>query len=150
VAESVHEVVARDAEAAVVVEEAHGRAPNERAVGHSVVVNGRHVGVEQHDGSTVHVEQIRGDIAVEGATGPVDVLSMQHYPDPVVRKKASDYLVRQGEMPGAMHFVVTEGEGGLFGIETDEYYKANLEMFRRSYAARTQLRDELAKIQARP
>src|SRR5439155_15393645 len=52
------------------------------------------------------------------------------------------------EMPGAMHFAVTEGVGGLFGIETDEYYKANLEMFRRSYAARTQLRDELVKLQA--
>jgi hypothetical protein len=87
-------------------------------------------------------------IAVEGATGPVDIAAMQRYPDPVIRKEASDYLVRQGEMPGAMHFAVTEGEGGLFGIETDEYYQANLEMFRRSYADRTRLREELAKIQA--
>ena len=87
-------------------------------------------------------------IAVEGATGPVDIASMQRYPDPVIRKEAADYLVRQGEMPGAMHYVVTEGEGGLFGIETDEYYKANLEMFRRSYVGRTRLLAELRKVQA--
>ena len=87
-------------------------------------------------------------IAVEGATGPVEIAPMQRYPDPLVRKEAADYLVEQGEMPGAMHFAVSEGEGGLFGIETDEYYQANLEMFRRSYKERSQLRSELAKIQA--
>lgn len=87
-------------------------------------------------------------IAMEGATGPVDIAFMQRYPDPVIRKAAADYLVQQGEMPGAIHFAVSEGEGGLFGIETDEYYQANLEMFRRSYQGRAELRQELEKIQA--
>ncbi|OGR89601.1 MAG: hypothetical protein A2992_07595 [Elusimicrobia bacterium RIFCSPLOWO2_01_FULL_59_12] len=89
-----------------------------------------------------------GQIAVEGDTGPIEIKSMQRYPDPSIRKEAADYLVRQGEMPGAMHFAVSEGEGGLFGIETDEYYQANLEMFRRSYNGRSVLRKEIEKIQA--
>ena len=58
-------------------------------------------------------------IAVEGATGPIDIASMQHYPDRVIRKEASDYLVRQGEMPGAMHFAVTEdGAVKQYAIES--------------------------------
>src|SRR5262249_46857763 len=85
---------------------------------------------------------------VEGATGPIDITPMQRYSDARIRRAAADYLVQQGEMPGAMHFAVTEGEGGLFGIETDEYYQANLEMFRKSYSERTKLRQELGKIQA--
>jgi hypothetical protein len=86
-------------------------------------------------------------IAVEGATGPIPVGAMQRYPDARIRRKAADYLVQQGEMPGAVHFAVSEGEGGLFGIETAEYYQANLAMFRRSYAGRARLREEIAKIQ---
>jgi len=87
-------------------------------------------------------------IAVEGATGPLHIGFMQRYPDPSIRKAAADYLVQQGEMPGVMHFAVTEGEGNLFGIETEEYYQANLEMFRQSYKERAALRQEIEKIQA--
>src|SRR5437867_848556 len=38
-------------------------------------------------------------IAVEGAAGPMDIASMQAYPDAQVRKAAANYLVEQGEMP---------------------------------------------------
>jgi hypothetical protein len=82
-------------------------------------------------------------IAMEGAVGPVDMKEMQREADVALRKKAADYLVDQGEMPGAMHYAVTAGKGGLFGIETDEYYQANLEMFRQSYAGRERLHQEL-------
>lgn len=87
-------------------------------------------------------------IAVEGETGPVDIQPMQRHPDPAERKAAADYLVEQGEMPGAMHFAVTEGEGRLFGIETEDYYRANLDMFRRSYEGWPLLRQEIGKLQA--
>ncbi len=87
-------------------------------------------------------------IAVEGDTGPVDLGEMQQYPDANIRQKTADYLVQQGEMPGAMHFVVSEGQGGLFGIENDSYYQANLEMFRRSYTGRQELRQEIEKLEA--
>jgi hypothetical protein len=87
-------------------------------------------------------------IAVEGETGPVDLTSMQRYPDPLLRKKASDYLVQQGEMPGVMHFAVSDGAVGLYGIETDSFYQANLQMFRESYKGRAALRSEIGKIEA--
>jgi hypothetical protein len=80
-------------------------------------------------------------IAVEGDTGLVDIQAMQSAPDVRARKKTADYLVRQGEMPGAMHFVVTEGEGALFGIETEDYYQANLDMYRLSYQGRVAQKD---------
>jgi len=85
-------------------------------------------------------------IAVEGATGPISIASMQAYPDAAIRKAASDYLVEQGEMPGAMHFVVTEGQGGLYGVETDEIYKANLEAYQKTYVQRQRLKVELTKL----
>jgi beta-glucanase (GH16 family) len=87
-------------------------------------------------------------IAVEGASGLMDTASMQRYPDASIRKEAADYLVQQGEMPGAMHFVVTEGAGNLYGVETNEVYLANLEVFQRSFEQRSQLGKELAKIKA--
>ena len=85
-------------------------------------------------------------ITVEGATGPMDVAEMQAYPDANIRKAASDYLVEQGEMPGAMHFVVTEGKGSLYGVETDEVFKANLETYQRTYEQRLRLKQELDKL----
>ncbi len=87
-------------------------------------------------------------LAVEGETGPVDLTGMQTYPDAALRTAASDYLVQQGEMPGSAHFAITEGRVGLFGIETEAYYQANVEMFRRSYAGRQALSRELDKLQA--
>jgi len=88
---------------------------------------------------------VPGRIAVEGATGPMDIARMQRFSDSRIRKEAADYFVQQGEMPGAMHFAVSEGVGGLYGVETDAYYQANLEMFRRSYKERASLRRELGK-----
>jgi hypothetical protein len=84
-------------------------------------------------------------IAVEGAYGSVPVEAMQK-PDPALRRQAADYMVSQGEMPGAMHFVVTEGRGGLYGIETDGLYKADVEAFRHSYIGGDSLRAQLARL----
>src|ERR1041385_1033226 len=49
-------------------------------------------------------------VAIEGATGPQDTASMQNAADPAIRKVAADYLVNQGEMSGAMHYVITSGQ----------------------------------------
>jgi hypothetical protein len=87
-------------------------------------------------------------IAVEGLVGPYDVTSMQQVPDWKARLKAADYLVSQGEMNGTMHFVVSQGKGGLYGIETADLYDSTIETYRRSYAARSRLGDELATLEA--
>lgn len=87
-------------------------------------------------------------IAVEGGTGPVDIATMQKYGSARSRKAGADYLVRQGEMPGPMHFAVVEGQGALYGVETEETYKANVEMFRRTYKERAALLTEIDRISA--
>src|SRR5438046_5599950 len=56
------EVIVHDAEVAVVVEETDGGASDKGTVGYAVVVNGRHVGVEENDAPAVHVELICGDV----------------------------------------------------------------------------------------
>lgn len=86
-------------------------------------------------------------LAVEGATGLMDTAAMQAFPDQSVRRRTSDYLVQQGEMPGAMHFVVSEGEGNLFGVETADVYEANLESYRVSFENRLRLLSALDRIQ---
>lgn len=84
-------------------------------------------------------------IAVEGLTGLYDAREMQRV-EPAFRKRAANYLVAQGEMPGALHFVVSQGKGELFGVEDPALYDAALMMFQRSYASRVQLREELSLL----
>src|SRR5439155_8185897 len=62
VADSIHEVVVHDAQLAVVVEDANRGASDECVVPDRVVVDGRHVGVKENEGTAVHVEQVRGDL----------------------------------------------------------------------------------------
>jgi hypothetical protein len=85
-------------------------------------------------------------IATEGATGPQDLAPMQQYADRDVRRMAADYLVNQGEMPGDMHYVVVEGEGELYGVETEEVYRANLAAYKETYESRTNLLNELDRL----
>jgi len=87
------------------------------------------------------------DIAIEGAAGPVDVDFMQKTPDAEIRKQAADYLVSQGEMAGDMHFVVTEGAGQLYGIETPATYDSVIELYRKSYGQRIDLDRRLAELE---
>src|SRR4051812_45581046 len=75
-------------------------------------------------------------LAVEGAVGPIDVAAIQNNPDAAARRKAVDALVYSGDISGPIHFVVSEGQGDLFGAETAELYEAALKVFRESYAAR--------------
>jgi hypothetical protein len=46
-------------------------------------------------------------------------------------------------MPGAMHFAVVDGQAQLYGVETDDVYHANLEVFRRTYEERLRLQQAL-------
>ncbi len=85
-------------------------------------------------------------IAMEGATGPVEIRFMQEYPDAEVRREASDYLLTQGEMAGDMHFLVTEGQGGLYGVEAPEVYNAVIELYRKAHQGRQDLAQKLAGL----
>jgi hypothetical protein len=85
-------------------------------------------------------------IAVEGAVGPVDVLKSQQFSDGLERRREADDLISQGEISGVMHYAISEGEGQLYGVESADLYRSSIEMFRRSYWARTILRRDLNKL----
>jgi hypothetical protein len=86
-------------------------------------------------------------LAVEGAVGPIDIRAVQRYPAPA-RQKIVENLIPQRDMTGAMLFVVSEGQGELYGVETANLYQTSIEMFRRSYPARARLSKELSKFDA--
>ncbi|OGR90030.1 MAG: hypothetical protein A2992_00565 [Elusimicrobia bacterium RIFCSPLOWO2_01_FULL_59_12] len=89
-----------------------------------------------------------GRIAVEGAVGPVPLQALQQLNNPKTRMKAANHLVSRGKITGAAHFVIAEGKGELIGVESDVLHKTSVEMFRRSYAARHGLNQELDKLNA--
>lgn len=89
---------------------------------------------------------LKGSVAIEGASGPVDLSPMQHYPDPLLRKKAADEMVHRAEMSGPIHFAVIEGQAKLFGAETRAHYEAHLELYRRTYESQEMLAQVLSLI----
>jgi hypothetical protein len=87
-------------------------------------------------------------IAVESDLKQIDMADRQRLRDPNARKRAADYYISLGELTGAMHYVMTEGQGQLYEAETRELFDTSVEMFRRSFKARTQLARSLAKLDA--
>src|SRR6266480_3547943 len=94
-------------------------------------------------------ELLPRQIAVEGAVGSVDLDGFSKYPNPNLRRAMADRFVSRGEMQGVVHFVFSEGQGNLYGIENEGLYQASLDMFRRSYPARVQLTRELDELLTR-
>ena len=72
-------------------------------------------------------------IAVEGAKGYLDTSVLRSLPDSSVREKAADYFLREGRMNACEFFDITRDNENvaLYGIETDELYRENLEGFRK-------------------
>lgn len=82
-------------------------------------------------------------IGVEGATGWQDLKAMQDFSNAPLRRAACDYLVEQGEMPGAYHFLVSRGKGQAFGLEEKEMYEASVNLYRQSDASRSHVLDQV-------
>lgn len=85
-------------------------------------------------------------VAVEGGTGPIDLTVLGSVQDPKARKKGADYLVRQGEIPGDVHFALLDGQTKLYGVEDDASYQAMLNVYRESYKERMAVREQLDSL----
>jgi hypothetical protein len=119
----------------IIIQDAHGSQQVQRSISHIL-----------KQLQTQHLLPER--IAVEGAMGPLDVSGLQRIPDRSLRKRTADELVAMGQMTGSMHFVVSQGRGGLYGLENNRLYDTSVEMFRRSFRARLQLSRKLAQLEA--
>jgi len=87
-------------------------------------------------------------IAVEGAVGLINIAALQGGLDDQARREMADSLVSTGELTGALHFVLSEGQGELYGVEAADLYETSVKMFRRSYQSRIQLSGKLDKLDA--
>ena len=88
-------------------------------------------------------------LAVEGAQGPVDSSALALFPDQKIRAQAADYLMREGELTGAEHFAVMRGIPNLLvGVEDEQYYNLNRELFRKTLADRQELVSLLKGLEA--
>lgn len=84
-------------------------------------------------------------IAVEGAVGSVPYENSEN---PTTRQRLADLLIADGKITGAAHYIITHGEGELYGVETKDLYKTSVDMFRRAHATRSKISGDLAKLEA--
>lgn len=70
-------------------------------------------------------------VAIEGASGYVDTSILRSFPDSRIKEKTADYLMKTGKISAGEFFSVTTDEDvALYGVEDNELYQENLEMFR--------------------
>ncbi|MFH1304811.1 MAG: cellulase family glycosylhydrolase, partial [Candidatus Omnitrophota bacterium] len=72
-------------------------------------------------------------IALEGANGFVDTSLLKTFPDKAIRDETAGFLMKEGRMSAGEFFSVTrDADGvGLYGVEDDALYRANLESFKK-------------------
>ena len=86
-------------------------------------------------------------IAVEGGSGYIDTSLLRSLPNEDLRKKTADYLMKEGKMSAGEFFAATtEGEVALYGVEENDLYQRNLELFRDIYKKGAQAAAILSKM----
>lgn len=79
-------------------------------------------------------------VAVEGAQGPIDTSVLATFPDPKIKERAADYLMREGELTGAEYFAAKRGISNLLvGVENGTYYNLHRDLFRKTFNDRQTL-----------
>lgn len=69
-------------------------------------------------------------VALEGSTGEIDPSIFTTFPDEDVRKEVAEYFMKNGKINGAEYLAITsKNPPQLYGVETKEYYLANLAAF---------------------
>gem|GEM_PF-6712184 len=72
-------------------------------------------------------------VALEGGKGNYDLSIFTKIKDPIIRRKVSDYFVKEGRINGSEFFAINNPDKvKLFGIEDEELYKENLDAYRNS------------------
>jgi len=86
-------------------------------------------------------------LAVEGASGPIDSSLMALFPDEELKEKASQFLMREGELSGAEYFAIHHRiPQGLVGVENEKYYETHRNLFRRTLEDRRLLIQSLEPL----
>ncbi|MBU1128939.1 MAG: hypothetical protein KKE01_07695, partial [Candidatus Omnitrophica bacterium] len=72
-------------------------------------------------------------VMLEGGKGNYDLSVFTKIKDPEIRKRVSDYFVKEGRISGPEFFAINNPyETTLFGIENEDLYSANLDVYRKS------------------
>ncbi|MBF0216814.1 MAG: hypothetical protein HQL30_07465 [Candidatus Omnitrophica bacterium] len=86
-------------------------------------------------------------VDLEGGKGGYDLSMFTDIADPRIRRKISDFFLKEGLMNGAEDFAVNNPEkAGLWGVESAELYLSNLEAYRDHTASRPGLMRHLRVI----
>ncbi len=88
-------------------------------------------------------------VTLEGASDVVDTSIVSSFPVEGVRKKAGEYLLREGRISaGEFYSIVSENQVRLYGAEDEKLYKENVEVFKRLVDAKQDIRAELQGLRA--
>ena len=73
-------------------------------------------------------------VAVEGGTGYIDTSILKSYPDKSIRENTAKYLMSKSYISAGEFFAVTKDEDvAIYGVENDELYLKNVNLFRKIY-----------------
>ncbi|NQU73656.1 MAG: hypothetical protein HQ547_02980 [Candidatus Omnitrophica bacterium] len=76
-------------------------------------------------------------IGLEGSTGEIDPSLFTAFPDKDIRREVATYFMKKGKINGAEFLAITsKNPPQLYGVETKEYYLANLASFTNTLADR--------------
>src|SRR5262249_499082 len=91
-----------------------------------------------------------GLIGVEGANGEIPTMAEAARPNPPLKRKIADFLIKQGELTGAEAYAIEQGRGELlWGVEDDKAYQTDQNLYLNHLQARKDLRTRLEFLEAR-
>ncbi|MBL0249449.1 MAG: glycosyltransferase [Elusimicrobia bacterium] len=91
-----------------------------------------------------------GPVALEGASGPIDVEALRRFPDSATTGTIADFLLQRGLIAGPEHAALTAPRSPLvIGAEDDDLYHQNVAALRAARANAAPLRDRLRRFQDR-
>jgi len=88
-------------------------------------------------------------VALEGSSGEIDPSLFTTFPDEDIRKEVAAYFMKKGEINGAEYLAITsKNPPQLYGVETKEYYLANLNSFLNSLKGRNEMKSACAGVRS--
>lgn len=80
-------------------------------------------------------------VFLEGSSGVIDPLLFTTFPDEEIRKEVATYFMKKGKINGAEFLAITsDTPPQLYGVETKEYYLANLNAFTKTLEGRKKVK----------
>lgn len=88
-----------------------------------------------------------GLIALEGASGPIDLSALRAYPRKKTIAAVANYFLKTNRISGPIHAALTSTSNppAVSGVEEDAHYRSNVDAVRRALAQKDVALDELNK-----